>query len=281
MNQLSSAKRMQIIQLLVEGTSMQATARITGADVHTVMNLLIMAGKACAGHHDKTIQHLNVNRLQCDELWSFCYAKKKNVPREDREKLGRGDAWLWIAMDADTKLVISWLIGLRTSEYAEIFINDLSSRIDTVKQLTTDGYVAYIEPVRAAFGKSVNYAMLVKIYNDKSHYTGAEKRIIIGNPDLSKVSTSYIERQNLTIRMQNRRFTRDTNAFSKKLENHKHSVALYYTYYNFCRIHKTLRVTPAMEAGLAKHVWEISDIVNLIPEPLIRKRGPYKKRDQE
>jgi IS1 family transposase len=277
MNQLPLRKRIEITHHLVEGMSMRATARVLDVSVDAVMKLLVDAGKACWNFHDRTVRGIKARRVECDEQWSFCYAKKKNVSYEQRQALGHGDAWLWVSMDADTKLVINWLIGQRSYEYAEMFVEDLASRLDSKTQLTTDGYVVYIDAVKKIFGGIIDYAMLHKIYH-KSHYIGADKKVIIGNPDIDNVTTAHIERNNLNMRMGNRRFTRDTNAFSKKLENHKYSVALYYTYYNFARIHTTLRVTPAMETGISDHVWSIEELVDLIPTVVPQKRGPYKKR---
>jgi IS1 family transposase len=228
--------------------------------------------------------------VQCDEIWSFCYSKEKNVAPEDKGVLGHGDAYTWTAIDADTKLAISWLVGRRDYEYAEAFIGDLASRLADRIQLTTDGHGPYIPAVEKVFGGAIDYAMLVKIYEgqgqqDQRRYSPAgfvkaDKRRIAGNPDVSEVSTSYVERQNLTMRMGMRRFTRLTNGFSKKIENLAHAVALHFMYYNFGRIHKALRVTPAMEAGIADHVWSLEEIAALIPEPVAKKRGPYKKHAQ-
>jgi IS1 family transposase len=281
MNRLSFIRRVQVLQLLVEGMSMRSVERVTGVHIDTITRLLVAAGKACLKFHNESVRNLKTKRIECDEMWAFCHSKKKNVPKGHKGVLGYGDAWLWQAIDADTKLIISWVMGHRTSEYAEMFIDDLASRLDGRVQLTTDGWVAYKDAIEQAFGKTVDYAMLVKLYDDHGNYEGSEKRRICGNPKRTWVTTSHIERLNLTIRMQNRRFTRDTNAFSKKFENMVHSVAIDVVYDNFVRIHSKLRVTPAMEAGLTKHLWEITDIVNLIPEPVIRKRGPYRKKNQK
>jgi IS1 family transposase len=280
MNVLPIEKRAQILQLLVEGMSMRSITRVTGCCLNTVMRTLAAAGIACAEYLDANIYNISAKRVECDEIWGFCQSKQKNVAPEHEGILGHGDVWTWVGFDADTKLVITWLVGLRTQRYAETFIDDLASRLTDRIQLTTDGFGVYVNAVDTAFGGMVDYAMLVKIYDERSRFVSAEKRTIFGSPDLNKVSTSFVERQNLTIRMQNRRFTRRTNAFSKKIENLEHSVALHFMHYNFARIHKTLRVTPAMEAGLSDHVWSIEEIAALIPEPVAKKRGTYKKRGQ-
>ena len=274
MNKLTQAKRVQIIAALVEGNSIRATCRMTGAAKGTVLKLVVDLGKACAAYQDRTLRNLTCKKIQCDEIWSFCYAKEKNVPEEMKGKLGFGDVWTWTAIDADTKLIASYLVGDRSAHYAKKFIDDLASRLAHRVQLTTDGYKAYLTAVESAFGSEVDYAMLDKIYNappnqGTTRYSPAEccgtKKIKVnGNPDMKQVSTSYVERQNLTMRMSMRRMTRLTNAFSKKLENQAHAVALHFMHYNFARIHQTLRVTPAMEAGIADHVWELWEIADLI-----------------
>lgn len=277
MNKLDTTKRAQITGCLVEGNSIRATCRMTGAAKNTVIKLLVEIGKACADYQDKVFRNLPCKNIQCDEIWSFCYAKDKNVPKEFQGVFGYGDVWTWTAIDADTKLVPSWLVANRSVESAIIFINDLASRLKNRIQLTTDGHRAYLTAVENAFAGNIDYAMLVKVYGnendskDKSarKYSPAEctetKRVrIVGNPDESLVSTSYAERQNLTMRMGMRRFTRLTNAFSKKIDNLEAAVALHFMYYNFCRIHKSLRVTPAMEAGIADHMWSLEEVVNLL-----------------
>lgn len=274
MNKLTQAKRVQVISALVEGNSVRATCRMTGTAKGTVLKLLADLGKACARYQDEHLKNLPCQKIQCDEIWSFCYAKEKNVPDEFKGKLGFGDVWTWTALCADTKLVPSFLIGERTATYARKFIDDLASRLKHRIQLTTDGNKAYITAVEYAFGIDVDYAMLDKIYAtppkpDMHRYSpaqccGAIKKKIKGNPDLAHVSTSFVERQNLTMRMQMRRFTRLTNAFSKKIENLRHAVALHFMHYNFCRIHQTLRVTPAMEAGISDHVWSLDEIARLV-----------------
>ena len=290
MNVLPIEKRAQILHLLVEGNSMRATSRIANVSINTVMKLLEDVGAACLEFHDATVQNIKSKRVQCDEIWSFCYSKEKNVAPEDKGILGHGDAYTWTAIDSDTKLVISWLVGRRDAEYAEAFTTDLASRLADRIQLTTDGYGVYVNAIEKAFGGAIDYAMLVKVYEgmgamdqrrySPSHFVSAEKRRINGSPDMSDVSTSYVERQNLTMRMSMRRFTRLTNGFSKKIENLAHAVALHFMYYNFGRIHKTLRVTPAMEAGISDHVWSLEEIAGLVKTEAPKKRGPYKKRTQ-
>ncbi|MDO8358375.1 MAG: IS1 family transposase [Nitrospirota bacterium] len=274
MNKLTQAKRVQIIAALVEGNSIRATCRMTGAAKGTVLKLLADLGKACAQYQDQYLRNLPCKKIQCDEIWSFCYAKEKNVPEEMKGKLGFGDVWTWTAIDADSKLIVSFLVGGRSADYARKFIDDLASRLANRVQLTTDGYRAYLTAVERAFGGEVDYAMLDKIYNappnkGTTRYSPAEccgtrKIKVQGNPDLRQASTSFVERQNLTMRMSMRRMTRLTNAFSKKIENQAHAVALHFMHYNFARIHQTLRVTPAMEAGVATHVWSLEEIADLI-----------------
>jgi len=290
MNLLPLAQRAQIIGLLVEGNSISATCRITGAAKMTVLKLLADVGEACSKYQDENLRELPCKRVQCDEVWSFVGAKKKNVPDHLKGVFGVGDVWTWTAICADTKLIASWMVGTRDGDAAKTFIGDLSERLANRIQLTTDGHRVYVDAVEKAFGAGVDYAMLVKVYGDDnpksperkyspSEFVCAQKQRIEGEPDPKHVSTSYVERSNLTLRMGCRRFTRLTNAFSKKVENHAHAVALHFMYYNFGRIHKTLRVTPAMEAGLSDHVWSLEEIASLVPEPIAMKRGPYKKRD--
>lgn len=273
MNKLTQAKRVQIISALVEGNSVRSTCRMTGAAKGTVLKLLVDLGKACAAYQDRTLRNLTCKKIQCDEIWSFCYAKEKNVPEELKGKLGVGDVWTWTAIDADTKLIVSYLVGERSGVYAGKFIDDLASRLAHRVQLTTDGLRTYLTAVENAFGSEVDYAMLDKIYSTppregQARYSPAEccgtrKIKVNGNPDMSQVSTSFVERQNLTMRMSMRRMTRLTNGFSKKLENQAHAVALHFMHYNFARVHQTLRVTPAMEAGIADHVWSMEELVDL------------------
>jgi IS1 family transposase len=290
MNKLSNEKHAQILSCLCEGMGINAATRITGASKNTVLKLLADAGEACAKYQDEAMRNLTCNRVECDEIWSFVGMKQKNVPEELQDTFGFGDVYTWTAIDAETKLVPCWHVGTRDAESAYDFIHDLASRLANRIQLTTDGHKAYLDAVEDAFGADIDFAQLVKMYgnlsqqkNDARRYspaefTGSEKRPITGNPDLRKVSTSYVERQNLTMRMHMRRFTRLTNSFSKKLENHMHAISLYFMFYNFCKIHKSLRVTPAMAAGVSTTLWEISDIVALIPEEAPKKRGSYKKK---
>jgi IS1 family transposase len=273
MNQLNLEERSRILSALVEGNSIRAIARMTGVSRNTIDKLLRDLGRACSEYQDKTFRNLKIRRIQCDEIWSFVYAKARNCPAEQKAKAG-GDAWTWVAIDPDTKLVPCWLVGQRDAGCAFQFMHDLKARLANRVQLTTDGYKPYFVAVEDAFGATVDYAMLQKIYGKvtdtpETRYSpavcmGAKKAIIKGNPDHAHISTSYIERQNLTMRMSMRRFTRLTNGFSKKLENHEHAIAIHYMYYNFGRIHQSLRVTPAMEAGISDHVWSIEEIVALL-----------------
>ena len=252
---------------------------MTGVAKNTVVKLLADLGQACAAYQDRTLRNLPCKRIQCDEIWSFVYAKQKNVPTAKAAPQGAGDAWTWTAIDADTKLVAAWMIGPRDSGVAYDFMQDLAGRLASRVQLTTDGLRAYLEATEAAFGSNIDYAQLVKLYGETpnrgperkyspSNFCGARVSIVSGDPDDRTISTSYVERQNLTMRMSMRRFTRLTNAFSKKVENLGHAVALHFMYYNFCRIHQTLRITPAMAAGVTDHLWEIKDILALLAEPM-------------
>jgi IS1 family transposase len=228
----------------------------------------------CADYQDRVFRNLHCKRIQCDEIWCFCYAKEKNVPADKKGQFGYGDIWTWVAIDADTKLVPSFMVGRRDAWTAMIFVDDLKGRLANRVQLTTDGLRVYLNAVEGAFGADIDYAVLAKVYESSQEETryspavcvSAEARIIQGRPDASHISTSYVERQNLTMRMGMRRFTRLTNGFSKKVENHTYQVALHYMHYNFCRIHKTLRVTPAMEAGVSDHVWSIGEIAALLDQ---------------
>lgn len=289
MNVLPIEKRAQILHLLVEGNSMRATSRIADVSINTVTKLLVDAGTACLAFQDEAIRNINSKRVQCDEIWSFCQSKEKNVAEENKGALGYGDCYTWTAIDADTKLAISWLVGRRDVEYAEAFMADLASRLADRIQLTTDGYGPYINAIEKMFGGAIDYAMLVKIYEGQDQtgqrryspagFVKSDKRRINGDPDFKEVSTSYVERQNLTMRMGMRRFTRLTNGFSKKVENLQFAVALHFMHYNFGRIHRTLRVTPAMEAGIADHVWSMKEIAGLVKDEVPKKRGPYKKKN--
>ena len=273
MNRLTLQERAQILSLLVEGNSLRSVTRITGKSINTVTKLLIDVGVACAMYQNETLRNLTCKRIQCDEIWSFCYAKEKNVAPEHAGELGYGDVYTWTAIDPDTKLIAGFLVGRRDSSYARSFIGDLAGRLANRVQLTTDGHKAYLTAVEASFGGDIDFAQLVKIYGpmpvqdqrrySPAGYTGSEKHIISGKPDIAKVSTSHVERANLTMRMVMRRFTRLTNGFSKKIHNLECAVALHFMHYNFGRIHKTLRVTPAMEAGIAQHVWSLEEIAKL------------------
>ncbi len=274
MNRLSRKDRASILHLLCEGSSIRAITRLTGASKNTVTKLVVDAGKAASWYQDRVFRNLTCKRVQVDEIWNFVYAKEKNVPTAKTAPADAGDVWTWTAIDADTKLMPSWLVGSRDSDSATIFMGDLASRLAGRIQLTSDGHRAYLEAVEGAFGADIDYAMLVKIYgaspeSAKGRYspaecTGARKERIEGSPDPKHVSTSFSERSNLTLRMHMRRFTRLTNAFSKKVENHTHAVALHMMYYNFVRIHQTLRTTPAMAAGITKKLWEMTDVVDVL-----------------
>ena len=289
MNKLPIATRAQILSMLCEGASMRSVSRLTDTSINTVAKLLVDAGRFCAGFHDANVRGVKARRVQVDEIWSFTYAKAKNAPTAKRQDLAYGDTWTWTAIDADSKLIVSHLVGGRDGDYAQAFMLDVADRLANRVQLTSDGHKAYLEAVEGAFGADVDYAMLVKLYgaspeSAKGRYspaecTGIRKTRIEGKPDMAHVSTSYAERQNLTMRMSMRRFTRLTNAFSKKFENHAHMVAIYAVWYNFLRIHKTLRVTPAMAAGLSETVMDWSQIVEAMDaDQPAKKRGPYKKK---
>ena len=290
MNKLSPADRAKVLHLLCEGSSIRSVTRLLNVGKNTVIKLMIDAGEACAAYHDEHVRDLRSKRIQVDEIWSFTYAKDKNVASAKAAPEGAGDTWTWTALDADTKFIASWFVGGRDGECAKWFIDDLATRLANRVQLTSDGHRAYLEAVEGAFGADVDYAQLVKLYGSApgpagryspAECTGIKKTRIEGKPDMAHVSTSYVERSNLTMRMHMRRFTRLTNAFSKKVENHAHAVALFTTYYNFVRIHKTLRMTPAMAAGVSDRLWEVADIVALVEarEAPPAKRGPYKKRE--
>jgi IS1 family transposase len=277
MNILATDKRAQILNCLVEGCSMRSTSRLTGAAKKTVERMLVSAGTACAEYMEKSMRNLNCKLLQVDEVWSFTYAKQKNVPEHLQGRKDVGDTWTWVAIDSKSKLIPCWHVGKRDASDAYVFINDLAERLASRVQLTSDGLRAYVEAVEGAFGSEIDYAQLVKLYGNEQGQggevrysppvcTGARKVRISGRPVKALVSTSHVERQNLTLRMNNRRFTRLTNAFSKKLESHKHAAAIHFMHYNFCRIHQTLRVTPAMEAGLTDHVWTLEEVVALIQD---------------
>lgn len=272
MNRLDNAKRVQVVRCLVEGNSIRATVRMTGVAKNTVVKLLVDLGAACAEYQDRHLQNLPCRRIQCDEIWSFVGAKQKNVPEDKAEQWG--DVWTWTAIDADTKLVPCWMVGQRGYESAVEFIGDLATRLKHRVQLTTDGHRPYLTAVENAFGADIDFAQLVKIYGTPategpSRYSpgqciGIMTNAVCGSPDPKHISTSYVERANLTMRMSMRRFTRLTNAFSKKIENHMAAIALHFMYYNFARIHQSLRVTPAMAAGVTDRLWDVEDIVALL-----------------
>lgn len=275
MNKLTTARRAQIISALVEGCSIRSTSRMTGASKNTIIKLLEDVGAACANYQDAKLRNLDCRFLQCDEIWSFCYAKQKNVSPEHEGVLGYGDVWTWTALDHLTKLVPCWHVGGRDAQAAEHFINDLAGRLKNRVQITTDGHRSYLEAIEGAFGCEVDYAMLIKLYGkeqDEVRYSpskciGSYNEVITGDPFPPAISTSHVERQNLTMRMSMRRFTRLTNGFSKKLENHMHAVSLHYMHYNFARVHQTLRCSPAMESGVTGTLWSVKNIVELADNP--------------
>jgi len=288
MNKLPLEIRVQILHMLCEGSSMRAIARITGVSINTVTKLLIDAGTACAAYHDEHVRGVKATRIQRDEIWAFCYSKQKNVATAKRKDRAYGDVWTWTAIEAQSKLVISYLSGGRDADYAMGLMDDLRQRIANRVQLTTDGHRAYLSAVEEAIGDDIDYAMLVKLYGaapqGDTRYSpadciGTRKTKITGNPDRDHVSTSYVERSNLTMRMSMRRFTRLTNAHSKKLANHHHAQALYFMYYNFARVNSAVRKSPAMAAGIETRLWHMADIAKLIPETLAGKRGPYRPRN--
>ena len=277
MNRLSIRKRADILSALVEGNSLRSVTRMHGISINTVTKLLVDIGRACADYHDEHVYDLPTCRVQCDEIWAFCYAKQKNVPTEKAGMFGYGDVWTWTAIDADSKLIVSYLVGDRSQQSAYGFMYDLRKRLRNRVQLTTDGYGPYPGAVSIVFeGRSIDYAIMQKVYateRQDGRYSPAKivsthTEVITGIPNPKHISTSYVERQNLTMRMGMRRFTRLTNGFSKKLEMHRFNVALHFTYYNFCKVHQSLRVTPAMEAGLSDHVWSVDELVGLL-EPSV------------
>ena len=296
MRKLDTKTRTLIIRLLVEGNSIRATSRIVDVSKNTVTKLLEDAGKVCAAYHDEYVRSVKAKHVQADEIWAFCYAKERNVSGAKAAPADAGDIWTWTAIDRDSKLMISYTVGDRSHNTAREFMFDLAGRLATRIQLTTDGHGGYLKAVTDAFSGDVDYAMLIKQYGEltgqKGHErkyspaecTGTKKEAIFGKPDMDQVGTSHVERQNLTMRMGMRRFTRLTNAFSKKAENHAYAVALHFMHYNYCRIHKTLRVTPAMAAGLVHEPWDVEDIVGLVEkaeDAAPRKRGPYKPRQKK
>jgi IS1 family transposase len=293
-NVLPTAKRAQILKTLCQGVSMRGTAELCDVSMNAVVKILADAGEACMWAHDDLVVNVKASKIQCDEVWSFTYAKQKNVQTAKAAPENAGDAWTWTAIDADSKLIVSYFVGDRSGQSARTMLCDLEHRLANRVQLTTDGYLVYMRAVHEAFGNDVDYAMLDKIYGTttkprsaEARYSpapivGTKVRCCSGNPDPKHVSTSYVERSNLSLRMHNRRFTRLTNAFSKRFKSHVHMVALYTLFYNFVRIHKTLRVTPAMQAGIADTVWTFEDVVAKIDyyAPPPKPRGPYKKRSK-
>ena len=293
MNRLDSETRAQVIRCLVDGASIRATVRITGVAKNTVTKLLVQTGAICSEYQDRVLRNLHCRRIQCDEIWSFVGAKDKNVPVERKDQFGIGSVWTWTAIDAETKLVPCWMVGPRDGRAATEFVQDLASRLKHRVQLTTDGHTPYLDAVDDAFGCDIDYAMLIKLYgedaSEEKRYSPAQcigTRVvpIMGEPDPKHISTSFAERQNLTMRMQMRQFTRLTNAFSKKFENHMHMVALYTVWYNFVKQHKSLKgLSPAMAAGVSKTLWEMKDLAEMVDAAAMKpgRRGPYKKQIAE
>ena len=288
MNRLTLDERVQILHMLCDGSSMRSISRVVGVSINSVTKLLVDAGHACAAYHDAHVCDVAASRVQCDEIWSFAYAKAKNVPTAKKTPDGTGDVWTWTGIDADSKLIVSWLVGGRDASYANAFMLDVADRLSNRVQLTTDGLKAYLEAVEGAFGGGIDFAQLVKSYGPspegEKRYSpeecvGATKRQVEGNPDMDHVSTSYVKRHNLTMRMPMRRFTWLTNAFTKKVENHCHALALYFVWYNFCRQHKAHKMSPAMAAGVTDTLRDIEWIVSLIDDaaPKPGPRGSYKK----
>lgn len=294
MNKLPLAQRAKILELLCEGMSMRSIERIAGCSINTVDKLLCDAGEAALAYHDRAVRGVKAARIQCDEIWSFVHAKAKNVPQAKAAPHGAGDIWTWTALDADSKLILSWVVGGRDASFALALMDDVRQRLANRVQLTTDGHTPYLQAVEEAFGADIDFAQLIKIYGEPpaakeaarryspTDCVGTRKDKITGNPDPKHISTSYVERHNLTMRMAMRRFTRLTNAFSKRVENHCHALALYFVFYNFVRDHKTLRMPPALAAGITDRAWKMEDIVALVDarEGPPKKRGPYKPRQQ-
>lgn len=293
MNKLPTSKRVQILAMLCEGSSMRSISRVCDVSINTVAKILEDAGKVCMAFHDEAVRGVKSKRVQMDEIWSFTYAKAKNVATAKAAPVGAGDTWTWTAIDADSKLILQWYVGDRSGETAKFFVDGVAERLATRVQLTTDGLKSYLEAVEGAFGADVDYAQLVKLYgaspeSAKGRYSPAEctgiiKTPIEGKPDDKHISTSFVERQNLTMRMSMRRFTRLTNGFSKKLESHIYAISLYFVFYNFCRIHKTLKVTPAMAAGITDKLMSLEDVVAMIDAAAPKPGRPktYKKRSGE
>lgn len=274
MNVLDMKRKAAILTALCEGNSIASTCRMTGAAKNTVIKLLLEVGEACDAYQDRVLHNLTCKRIQCDEIWSFVRSKEKNTSKAGKRE-GKGDAWTWTAIDADSKLIVSWLVGGRDAGYAHDFMQDVAGRLSSRVQLTVDGHRPYLNAVADAFGNNIDFAQLIKVYGqphdstERRRYSPAECSgttigKVVGAPDVEHISTSYVERQNLTMRMSMRRFTRLTNAFSKKFANHEAAVALHFMYYNFCRQHKTLRVTPAMQAGVCDYIWTMEDVLNMV-----------------
>ncbi len=291
MNRLSIEKKAQIVTLLVEGNSLRSCSRIADVSINTVTKLLVEVGTACWDFHNANVVNVKSQRIQCDEIWAFIYSKEKSKPNNINDYEAAGDCWTWTGLDPDTKLMVSYGIGNRDADSANFFMQDVASRMANRIQLTTDGLHSYLEAVTDNFGSQIDFAQLVKIYGKEgdggnaterkyspSRFKSAKKTVISGTPDEDHISTSHVERSNLTMRMHMRRFTRLTNGFSKKWENHFYAISLHFMYYNWVKLHKTLRCTPAMAAGLTKRFMSIEDIVRLIPEPIAQKRGSYKPR---
>jgi IS1 family transposase len=288
MNKLPLAKRVQILAMLCEGSSMRSVSRVADVSINTVSKLLIEAGEACVAIHDEMVRGVRSKHIQFDEIWSFCYAKEKQAKKLEERPDGAGDVWTWTAIDADSKLILSYFVGDRSGRSAEAFLTDLRLRVKGIPQITTDQHGSYMAAMDNIFGRRVDFAQLVKVYRSTpggagryspGECVGAHKMPLTGNPDMDHVSTSHVERQNLTMRMSMRRFTRLTNAFSKKIDNHVAALALYFVFYNFCRIHKSLRVSPARAAGVSDRLWTLENVVAKIDEmaPAPKPRGPYKK----
>jgi IS1 family transposase len=287
MNRMDTKRRAAIVAALVEGVGIRSTCRMTGASKGAVTKLIADLGPVCAAYMDEAFHDLPCRTLEVDEIWAFCYAKAKNVPADKRGTFGYGDVWTFTAIDADTKLIPSYMVGSRDAGTATEFCQDLASRLSYRPQITSDGLKVYIGALEDAFCGELDYAMLQKIYaaapGGETRYspaecTGVQKQVISGNPDPKRISTSYVERANLSMRMGLRRYTRLTNGHSKKLENHCAALAIFFMHYNFARIHSTIRCSPAMAAGVTPHLWSIEEIVELLPEPESKPRGPYKKR---
>jgi IS1 family transposase len=284
MKRLTMEQKTRVVAALVEGNSVRSTVRMTGVAKNTVLKLVLDLADACAAYHDRNVRNLKVRRLQCDEIWQFVGSKARNTSPE-KKAIGWGDVWTWTGLDADTKLCVSYLVGGRDLGWAKEFMHDCASRIRNRVQITTDGHKAYLEAVESAFGADIDYAQLQKVYGaaaeNHTRYSpaqciGCDMKVVSGDPDPKHVSTSFVERQNLSMRMSIRRFTRLTNAFSKKIENHAAAVAIWFMYYNFCRVHTTLRVTPAMESGLSNHVWTITELCALLPKQVSSARRTEK-----